>query len=94
MASIYLPLYDLRALNVIEDREYWPSYTKDRLTMIGVPNAKLFGGLTGEQITRLYYDNHLNANGMDYFTRAVLPGILKAYDEAVDHSPFERSLQP
>ena len=53
------------------------------VTMLGVPNRQLFAPLKEEQVQNLYYDdNHLNANGTLYFTRAMLPAILELYERA------------
>jgi hypothetical protein len=66
---------------------YWPDLARTEppgaLPMLGVPNSKLFKGLKPSEVDALYYDDHLNVNGMEYYTRAILPGVLELYEKAV-----------
>ena len=62
------------------DREILEEYG---IRVIGLPPSELFGGMNEEEIQRFYYDsNHFNANGSEYFTRAISPALWSAYDES------------
>lgn len=48
--------------------------------IIGIAPAELFEGLADSEIEKLYFDErHFNQNGNEFFTRAVLPGILEVF---------------
>jgi hypothetical protein len=52
---------------------------------VGVPSAKLFEGLSLDEIHLLFRDQwHLNTNGARYYTRTMLPALLRAY-RGMDH---------
>ncbi len=75
-----IPMLHEAEENQISEREDWSRYFGITLSMVGMSPAKLFGGLKIDQIKIFYSDDHhLNPNGTDYFTQAVIPGILKSY---------------
>jgi len=62
-------------------RTFWPDVAHAAVTMIGVQPAKLFAGLTDDQMRKLYSDSvHFNENGQNYFTALMTPTLLKLYE--------------
>ena len=51
------------------------------MSIVGVPPATLFQGLTDAEIDQFYYNEHLNANGCRLFTRTITPALVKTYVE-------------
>ena len=58
----------------------WDRQLDSRLTMIAVPSAQLFAGMDRSRFEHFYRDAHLNENGTRYFTEAIIPALLRAYD--------------
>jgi hypothetical protein len=60
----------------------WPEVIGVPMDILGVPKARLFAGLSPDEVQRFYSDRvHLNPNGRPYFTRVLMPAILKLYDQ-------------
>ncbi|HWB61278.1 MAG TPA: hypothetical protein VG733_17485 [Chthoniobacteraceae bacterium] len=71
---------------VIREKQFWPGTMQADVAMLGVPPAKLFAGMTGDDILKLFLDPyHFNLNGQEYFTPAVTPDLLRLYDSATSH---------
>lgn len=52
------------------------------IPVIGVPPATLFAGQSEQEMQRLYYNSlHMNVNGAQYFTRTILPALVKLHDK-------------
>ena len=65
----------------IEERAFWPEIFGTNLVMLGVPPARMFHGLSDEDVRRLYYNPwHLNKNGQTYFTSLIEPALLQLYE--------------
>ena len=80
LVVIHIPTFDERRATVIDEPTYWPDTLRENVTMIGIPGATLFRGLTDDEIRKLYSDpSHLNENGQDYFTDVMIPILLKVY---------------
>ncbi len=72
----------------------WPDIFGIPAELVGVPERTLFAGMTEEQVKRLWCDfSHLNANGQDYFTRAITPGLVKLYAESLTPSGAVHSFE-
>lgn len=53
-----------------------------RTKIVGVAPAELFAGLSESEIEKMYFDErHFNANGNEFFTQSVMPGILEVFRE-------------
>ncbi|MBX9951405.1 MAG: hypothetical protein K2Y39_19710 [Candidatus Obscuribacterales bacterium] len=64
-------------------RMNWGKVFGLEIDTIGVPSPTFFQGMTEKQSKELFYDDyHLNANGGSYFTRMILPGVLRAYEKS------------
>jgi hypothetical protein len=69
------PVTDLR------ERAFWPDIFKGSFWMVGVPPAKMFAGLTDQQLHWLFTNSgHFNKNGMQYFTPLITPALLQIYE--------------
>lgn len=79
---INIPQYTERHSSRIFERENWNTKFQTPIPLVGIQPSVLFSGLSDEEIELLYFDDsHFNVNGNEYFTAAILPGILKAYKE-------------
>jgi hypothetical protein len=78
-------------LHIPTDSEYGDSYLPEivdwsklfgpQYEMIGLPAATLFAGLDKDRYLHFFSDTHLNTNGRNVFTRAIIPPVLEAYDK-------------
>lgn len=74
------PGFGERTREQIFEREPWPDVLGANVKLIGIPGAKLFAGISAEDMTKLYYNKgHLNANGQDFFTPLITPALLEIY---------------
>ncbi|HTR43349.1 MAG TPA: hypothetical protein VMH87_17185 [Pseudomonadales bacterium] len=81
LVLVHIPFYDERRSTVITEPVFWPDVLGTNVTMIGIPPAMLFKGLTDDEIRELYSDPvHLNENGQKYFTTLMMPALLKLYE--------------
>jgi hypothetical protein len=87
LVVVHIPTFDERRSPVITEPVFWPDTLHADVTMIGIPPATLFRGLTDDQVRKLFSDPvHLNENGQDYFTTLMTPALLKIY-ESQDQNP-------
>jgi hypothetical protein len=81
LVLVHIPFYDERRSTVISEPTFWPDALGTNVTMIGIPPARLFKGLSDDEIRKLYGDPvHLNENGQKYFTTLMTPTLLKLYE--------------
>ncbi len=81
LVVVHIPTFDERRSPVISMPAFWPDALRADVTMIGIPPATLFKGLSDDEIRRLYANPlHLNKNGQDYFTALMTPNLLKIYE--------------
>jgi hypothetical protein len=81
LVMVHVPFYEERRSPVISEPAFWPKALNTDVTMIGIPPATLFKGLTDDEIQKLYSDPvHLNENGEDYFSKLMVPNLLKIYE--------------
>jgi hypothetical protein len=65
----------------LRERVFWPGIFKGDFWLVGLPPAKMFGGLTDQQLHWLFTNvGHLNKNGMMYFTPLITPALLQIYE--------------
>ncbi len=83
LIMLNIPQYAERRKETVLETQNWSENYKPETPMIGIPPGKLFEGLSEDGIEKLYCDDdHFNVNGTEYFTKAILPGILKVYEKA------------
>ncbi len=80
---LYLPdLAEVRS-PVIPKRGDWPTLFTTDTTLLGIPPARLFAGLSDADILKLYGDPvHFNRNGQEYFTPLITPALMHIYETA------------
>lgn len=79
---LHLPvLAEVRA-PVLAERADWPEVFGGDFKVLGIPPAQMFGGLTEEEVLKLYADPaHFNRNGQEYFTALITPALFQIYEE-------------
>lgn len=91
LVMLKIPLLDTARSSVIRERAVWPDVLQHQVKMVGIPPARLFAGLSEEELYRLYANaghinaSHMNRNGQEYFTRLITPALLKIYETSTDH---------
>jgi hypothetical protein len=86
LVLLHIPTIDEARSPVVTERKFWPEVLGAEGTILGIPPAKLFGGLTDEEIRKLYFNrSHLNKNGVEYFTPLITPALLHIYDSPTNH---------
>ena len=86
MVLVHVPAVDEMTAPVIRERQLWPETLQADIGMVGIPPAKLFSGMTDEDVKKLYADNfHMNKNGQAYFTAIMTPSLLEFYVDQVPH---------
>jgi hypothetical protein len=83
LIALHVPQWTERASRVVEERFDWSAALGVGASIVGVPPAVLFAGLSEDEIERLYADTrHFNASGAALFTRAVAPALLELHAHA------------
>ncbi len=85
IALLHIPIDSEQGLDYMPEREDWPSTLHARVPIVGVPSAVLFNKIDHLRFYHFYRDQHFNSNGEAIFTQAMIPAILKAYDERNAH---------
>jgi len=84
LVVVHNPKLDERYSTVISEPVFWPDVLPGDITMIGIPPATLFRGLSDDDTKKLYSDYlHLNVNGQRYFTTLMTPALLKIYESKI-----------
>lgn len=83
LVFLHFPGIAERELSTIPERRAWPDLLDAPVNLVGIPGAKLMGGLSAEDVTRIFYDpNHLNQNGRAHFMRLLTPTLVTLYESA------------
>lgn len=86
LVILHVPTFDERHSAIISEPTFWPDALHTEVTMMGIPPASMFRGLTDDQIKKLFSDSvHLNENGQDYFTTLITPALLKIYESPIQN---------
>ena len=81
LVVIHVPIFDERRSPQIAMPAFQPDVLPADVAIVGIPPATFFKGLADDDIRKLYSDSvHLNQNGQNYFTRLMMPALLKLYD--------------
>jgi len=78
---LHIPIDSEQGLDYMPERSRWVDSLHTDAPMIGATSAVLFKNVDKARFHDFYRDQHFNINGSLLFTRAMLPAILKAYDE-------------
>jgi hypothetical protein len=80
LVVVHIPTFEERHSTHISMPENLASLQPE-VSIVGIPLATLFNGLTDDEIRKLYSDSvHLNENGQKYFTTLMAPTLLKLYE--------------
>jgi hypothetical protein len=82
LAMLHIPEDSERGSNVVPERMYWPDVVGMPAPIIGLPSAELFADMPAATFYHYYFDQHLNMNGKEFFTRAITPAILDVYEKS------------
>jgi hypothetical protein len=85
IALLHISIDSEQGLDYMPEREDWPNTLHADAPIIGLPSAVLFSNIDRPRFYHFYRDQHFNSNGKTLFTRAIIPAILKAYDERNKH---------
>jgi hypothetical protein len=81
LVMLHLPVLADAPVTGIRERAFWPDIFKGDFWLVGIPPAKLFAGLTDQQLHWLFTNSaHFNKNGMQYFTPLITPALLEIYE--------------
>jgi hypothetical protein len=58
---------------VVREQMYWPDYLGQGTIVAGIPPATLFPGLSQREYLNFFLNIHMNRNGRDYFSAAIVP---------------------
>ena len=78
---LHVPTSQERYSTVVTERMFWPDALGKDIPIVGVPPATLFAGMNDLEIDQFFYDEHLNLNGSELFTRTITPAILEIYEQ-------------
>ena len=82
LVMLNIPQYSERDSEKAPERFDWAERFGMPVPLIGISPPELFAGLTADEIEKLHCDReHFNLNGNEYFTAAVMPAILEAYEK-------------
>ena len=81
LVLLNIPTLDEARSTTVNERSFWQDRLGANLALVGVPPAKIFAGMTDEEIRRFFFNpGHLNKNGQQYFTSLIGPALLDLYD--------------
>ena len=83
LVCLNVPYYRDRRSPLIHERYNWAEVMHAPVTLLGIPPATLFDGVSDDDLPKLFWDDyHFNANGQRYFTRLLAPNLISLYDQA------------
>ncbi len=86
LTLLHIPILEEARSPRIEELAFWPDIFGTNLVMLGVPPARMFAGLSDEEVRKLYFNpGHLNQNGQEYFTSLLVPALLQIYETSSGH---------
>jgi len=86
LVFLHLPKTTEIGSAVIPEIAFWPEVFQARMELVGIPAAKLYAGMSREDILKLYLDfQHFNENGQKYFTPIITPALLNLYEAKASH---------
>ena len=82
LVLLHIPDINEARLPLIREQAFWPKNFGTNLVMLGVPPARMFAGLTDEEVRQLFFNpGHFNQNGQAYFTHLVTPALISLYEK-------------
>jgi hypothetical protein len=86
IALLHIPIDSEYGLNYMPERSKYEDATRSNSPLIGSSSVALFGTMDRTRVEHFYRDQHFNINGRLRYTDAIEPAILKALDNAREHS--------
>jgi hypothetical protein len=86
LTVLNVPLARERGQAVVAEQADWSQAFGTHATVIGVSSRRLFGAMSDHDFYRYYYDEHLNRNGSELFTRAITPALIEVYLRSQRHA--------
>jgi hypothetical protein len=84
MVYLYVPRSTEMRSATVNPNAFWPEFFPDNLTMMGIPPAALFAGLSDDDALKLYWEyRHFNVNGQEFFTPVVTPALVQLYEDKI-----------
>jgi len=78
---LHVPIDMEHNMTKMPELEDWSSALGVDAPVLGVPSATLFAGVPDKRFYNFYMDQHFNQNGRELYTQAIMPGLLRIYDE-------------
>ena len=79
LTVLHVPLAREHGQAAISEQADWSHAFGTHATVVGVSSQRLFGAMSDEEFYRYYYDDHLNRNGSELFTRVISPALIEVY---------------
>jgi hypothetical protein len=87
LVVLHIPVSGQEHEEAITECQPWSEVLGHPVDVVGIPGAKLFGGVPPAEVHRYFYErDHLNGRGQDLFTPLITPGLLKLYARAEKHT--------
>lgn len=84
---LHIPISGQENEDAITECQPWSEILGHPVDVVGIPGAKLFGGIPPGEVHRYFYEkDHLNGKGQDLFTPLITPSLLKLYARAEKHT--------
>ena len=78
-----IPIHSVLNKQKIPMKLNWKDYFGKNIDVIGVQKNILYKGFDDNKIKLLYYDDHLNVNGMSFWSKFIAPSILEIYKSTI-----------
>jgi hypothetical protein len=81
LVVLHVPVMEEKGSPKISESTYWPGVMGTEVAMMGIPTGRLFAGMTDGEIKRLFSNgDHMNENGVKYFTPLIVPALIQLYE--------------
>lgn len=89
LTVLHVPLARERGEAFVNEQAVWSQAFGMPAAVIGISSQRLFGAMNDQEFYRYYYDDHLNRNGSELFTRVISAALIDVYlrhhDRAARH---------
>jgi hypothetical protein len=89
LAFLHIPMDTEYGLNFMPERSRFGGALGVNRALVGTTSVALFGTMDRTRFEHFYRDQHFNTNGRLRYTNAVMPAIMKAFEDARDHSQHD-----
>ncbi len=87
LVILHMPSPSERGSAAVLDRQLMTEVLGDGVALAGIPSAQLFENVPEPQFFDYYHDEHLNANGMELYTRTITPALIELYERHLHPAP-------